>query len=260
MRSSIWNFIDTGPGPGKYNMDFDERIARDLAEKGGHPTLRFYGWQPWAISLGYNQNDAEIDMDRCSREGVDVVRRPTGGRAILHAEELTYSVVMHADRKGIHQIYNEISHALVKGLRLFGVDVSLQKSQPNFPELYRNASSIPCFSSSARYEIEWDRKKLVGSAQRRYAFGSIDVVLQHGSILLGSAHRRLVDYLVLNDPEIHRNIVERLEHKTTDLSEASGKGVDLEDLVDCMKQGFEESFGASFVTLDRGTIKRDVYV
>ena len=260
MSNPIWKFIDGETHPGEYNMMFDEMLALRLAEGTGIPTLRLYQWNPWAISLGHNQADSEIDHERCRLLGIDIVRRPTGGRAILHAEELTYSVVMYADRKGIQQIYNEISRALVKGLELFGIDVSLQKSQPNFPELYRSASSIPCFSSSARYEIEWHGKKLVGSAQRRYSSDTSDVVLQHGSILCGPAHRRLPEYLRLSDTKSRNRIVEDLERKTADLCEASGRPVNVNKLVECIKKGFEESFGIALGVMDTDIIKRHAHV
>ncbi|MEK9136365.1 MAG: lipoate--protein ligase family protein, partial [Bacteroidota bacterium] len=187
MQGTIWNFIAGGEYTGDFNMSFDEMLAQRLVSGLGAPTLRLYRWKPWAISLGHNQNLSDINIDRCRRDGIDVVRRPTGGRAILHAEELTYSVTMPVDRRGILQVYNEISTALVEGLRQFGVDVSLQRSQLNFVETYKSPSSIPCFSSSARYEIEWKGKKLVGSAQRRYTGNGGEVVLQHGSILCGSS-------------------------------------------------------------------------
>ena len=180
MRDWTWNFSATGENTGEFNMQFDETLVRRLLDGSGVPTVRVYRWKPWAISIGHHQNISDIDAPLCRKEGIDVVRRPTGGRAILHAEELTYSVVMPADRKGIHQVYNEISNALVEGLKGFGVDVSLQRSQPDFARMYKSPSSIPCFSSSARYEIEWNGRKLVGSAQRRYSGESGDVVLQHG--------------------------------------------------------------------------------
>ena len=168
MESSPWTFLDTGKRSGAYNMAYDEALARELAQRPGTPTLRFFEWQPWAISLGHHQKTSDLDEGRCKADGIDIVHRPTGGRAIFHAEELTYSVVMAAGRKSILQVYNDISRALIRGLALYGVDAALQKVQPNFSEEYRSPSSVPCFSSSARYEIEWEGRKLVGSAQRRF--------------------------------------------------------------------------------------------
>jgi lipoate-protein ligase A len=217
-----------------------------MADQGGSPILRLFRWRPWAISLGYNQSTADLDADACKRDGIDIVRRPTGGRAILHAEELTYSVVMQAGRRSILQVYNEISAALVRGLGCFGVEVSLQKSQPNFPEAYRDASSIPCFTSSARYEIEWNGRKLVGSAQRRFGEGRDDVVLQHGSILCGPAHRRLADYLTIRDPAVIERVRRTMDERTVDLSAITGHVVDCARLAVCIRQGFELEWGVQF--------------
>src|SRR5512135_3130593 len=99
MPEHQWQCVDTGRQTGAYNMEFDESLARQLLSGDGAQTLRFFRWKPWAISLGYNQDDAVVDSAMCSRDGIDVVRRPTGGRAILHAEELTYSVVMRTRHK-----------------------------------------------------------------------------------------------------------------------------------------------------------------
>src|SRR5437867_48447 len=131
MQDCTWNFIATGENTGEFNMRYDEMLVRRLIDGIGMPTVRLYRWKPWAISLGHNQNLCDIDVPRSREDGISIVRRPTGGRAILHAEELTYSVVMSADHKGIRQAYNEIGGALVEGLKKFGVHVSLTCSQRN---------------------------------------------------------------------------------------------------------------------------------
>lgn len=232
-------------------MRTDEELARSFLGEGAEaavPTLRLFRWNPWAVSLGYNQNAADLDAARCAREGVDIVRRPTGGRAILHAQELTYSVTLPAARKTILQVYNDIGRALVRGLSLFGVDVSLQRSQPDFRSAYRHPSSIPCFTSSARYEIEWRGRKLVGSAQRRFSDGEHEAILQHGSILCGPAHRRLADLLAIDDPQALEQLRGDLEEKTTDLAEILGRQPDLDALGECIRRGFEEEWGVVFST------------
>jgi lipoate-protein ligase A len=244
--ASVWRFLESGPRSGAYNMALDEEVARRMQEGKDEPLLRLYCWDPWAISLGHHQSAADLDLTRCRADGIDVVRRPTGGRAILHAEELTYAVVMPAGRKSILQVYNEISEALVCGLRDFGVEVALQRVQPNFAETYRQASSIPCFTSSARYEIEWNGRKLVGSAQRRFAEGETDTVLQHGSILCGSAHRRLAGYLALEDADLLRRIREEMEAKTTDLREITRAEIEIPRLARSIRRGFESAWGITF--------------
>ena len=242
-----WRFIDTGFQPGLRNMEIDEMLARNLQNEGGSPVVRLFRWKPWAISVGYNQGTDDIDVAGCVRDGIDIVRRPTGGRAILHAEELTYSVVMYAGRRSVLQVYNEISGALVRGLRLFGVEATLQKSQPDFREEYKHASSIPCFTSSARYEIEWCGRKLVGSAQRRFGDGEHDVVLQHGSVLCGPAHKRLAGYLDLGNPALLERLQRELGSRTVDLAEILGRAVDPGELASCIKKGFEQEWGITFL-------------
>lgn len=244
------HLLDTGARAGAFNMELDEMLARRMQKEGGPPILRLFRWQPWAISIGYNQSADDLDVALCRRDGIDIVRRPTGGRALLHAEELTYSVIMRSGRRGILEVYNLISRALVRGLQLFGVDVTLQKSQPNFQEAYRNASSIPCFTSSARYEIEWQGRKLVGSAQRRFGDGGDDVVLQHGSILCGPAHRRLVDYLAIEEPSLVRQVRQEMVAKTVDLAEILNRSVDVAELSVCIERGFELEWGVEIEPME----------
>ena len=230
-------------------MAYDEALARELlGPAGGVPTLAPVPLEALGGLPRYNQHAADLDAARCAREGIDVVRRPTGGRAILHAEELTYSVALPAGRKTILQVYNDIGRALVHGLTLFGVDVALQRSQPDFRNVYRQPSSIPCFTSSARYEIEHEGRKLVGSAQRRFSDGEHEAILQHGSILCGPAHRRLADLLTVQDPAVLEQLKSDLQEKTTDLSEILGHEVDLDALGECIRRGFEREWGVVFST------------
>jgi lipoyl(octanoyl) transferase len=241
-----WRVYAGGEFRGEENMAIDEALARALADGRGGPALRLYRWKPWAISLGHHQSTDDIDLERCRADGIDVVRRPTGGRAILHAEELTYCVVMPAGRRSILDAYNDISRGLVEGLRLFGIETSLQKSQPKFPEEYRDPTSVSCFSSSARYEIEHEGKKLVGSAQRRISGASQEVVLQHGSVLCGPAHLRLAGYLRIGDPRLLKRASEALRMHTTDLSAVLGGPVDIDRLSSSLRRGFEHAWDIRF--------------
>ncbi len=248
IMNTNWRFIDTGENTGSFNMQFDEQLARNLLDGSGNPTVRLFRWKPWAISLGFNQDISKVDVEQCVADGIDVVRRPTGGRAVFHAEELTYSVAMPADAKSVLEIYNQISKALVQGLRLFGVNATLSRSQPDLREHYKNPSSIPCFTASARYEIEWRGKKLVGSAQRRFRNHETgaEVVLQHGSVLIGPAHRDLIKYLVLPDEQTRESLANELVDKTVELSHIKQKEIIMDDLSDCIRRGFEEEWRISF--------------
>jgi lipoate-protein ligase A len=223
-------------------MALDVQLARS-AKPTDSPILRLYQWRPWAISLGHHQSIAEIDLDRCRADGIDVVRRPTGGRAILHAEELTYSVVLPRacgiPMQTISSTYRLVSEALVSGLRTLGLDVTFGKSS-RVP--YQ--TQAPCFATSTLYEIQWRGRKLVGSAQRRYE----DAVLQHGSILLGNAHLNLADYLRI-DPSQERRVDLRhaLRSRTATVTEAAGVEVPLFEVVEAVIRGFEVALGARFL-------------
>jgi lipoate-protein ligase A len=250
LAPASWRYVDSGALSGERNMACDlELAARMGSGPEAPPVLRFYRWQPWAISIGHHQALRDINLERCAKAGIDVVRRPTGGRAILHAEELTYCLVMPAGGRSVLEVYARISRALVRGLLDFGVRAALERSQPDFRAEYRKASSIPCFASSARYEIEVEGRKLVGSAQRHLSGTERDVVLQHGSILCGPAHRRLHEFLALDDPDATAAVKAVLESHTVDLAAILGREVDLHALTECLRRGFEQEWGVTMSPL-----------
>jgi lipoate-protein ligase A len=222
----MWIFLDSGAGSGSENMQLDEWLAREWFPETRRPVFRLYGWRPWTLSLGYHQSEGTIDEGALRRDGFELVRRPTGGRAVFHAEEITYSIVMDAGRMNVNGVYETISRALAEGLQTAGYDVSFSAAQPDLAQLYRQPGSIPCFTVSSRHEIQIGGRKLVGSAQRRYLRGDGGAtVLQHGSILTGPAHRRLVDYLAVGE-EIKSRLRGAIERSTTDLARCGSAPVD----------------------------------
>ena len=228
-------------------MEYDVALTRKLQCDEILPTLRFYGWKPWAVSLGYNQSAGDINQRKCAEYGFDIVRSPTGGRAILNANGLTYSVVMPADGKGITEIYSLISQALVSGLKKICPNVSYETSQPNFQSLYKKQESIPCFSASARYEVQISGKKLVGSAQRRFSSPDHrEIVLQHGSVLLGPEHKLLAEILNVENSNVTEKISHDIETKTIDLSTVTGRKVTFEETASCIRAGFEKTMKVRF--------------
>lgn len=238
----IWNLINTGYKDGSYNMEFDEAEAYRCAQIQEYPTLRFYGWKPPAISIGYNQSMDDFDVGRISAAGLNIVRRPTGGRAIFHSDEVTYSVVMQLDNIGPRAVYRFINEGLLNGLRHLGVDAELTGNGTDFPEFYKSPSSIPCFSSSAKCEIQYKGRKLVGSAQRRYG----KAILQHGSILLGPEHRKLVDFLAPQLDKVKDKLEEEITARTIDLYEILGKHISFQEAVEALARGFAEKHGIRF--------------
>lgn len=236
-------YINTDANDGKYNMDFDINLAENC--KPGEFYFRLYKWNPYCISLGVNQNFDYININKAVDDEIDIVKRPTGGRAILHAEELTYSVVSSIkDQKSAHQFYNEINKALRKGLIIYSEslkEIELESTQPNFPKIYNEVNGNVCFSSTAKSELKYSGKKLVGSAQRKLG----KVLLQHGSILCGSFHKKLIDYMVLSEVEIIK-LKNQLDTVTTDLNEILNEEIDYFKLEDSILKGFEKHFGSIF--------------
>jgi len=239
----IWKFIDSGINTGSYNMDFDMMLARTL--KFDQALLRLYRWNPYCISLGANQSEDSLLRENVIADGIDIVKRPTGGRAILHAEELTYSVIYPSKKNfSLSDLYKQINFALKKGLTLFDEklkEVSLEHTEPHFPSFYKEEKSAVCFAVSSRNEINYKGKKLVGSAQRNLG----NVILQHGSILCGDNHKKIVDYLALNKNYLDE-IREEIINTTTDLNEILNYKIEIEQLKSAIKKGFEKHFGFSF--------------
>jgi len=206
------------------------------------PILRFYHWSPPALSLGYHQPEAAVNWPACRSMGVDVVRRPTGGRAVLHARELTYAVIIPRDAGcaagGIHAVHNRISQALARGIRSLGIEVGLEEQAPDFRSHYRGtATGTACFTSAAKYELQIRGKKVVGSAQRLFP----QSVLQHGSILLGDAHREIVKLLRLSPAE-RRQLAAGLQRSTTELKTTAGRPVASETLCRAIEDAWQQQF------------------
>lgn len=246
-----WRFEDSGLLSGAANMQRDEELARQLVQGTGISTLRVYGWKPPTVSLGWNQLLDSVDVERAASAGIDIVRRSTGGRAILHSEELTYAVVMPSNGESIAAVYARVSRALVGALRLLNIDASLEASSPHFPSLYRSKSSMACFSSSARYEVKVNGRKLIGSAQRRYRRDDgEEIVLQHGSILLGPDHKRIAHFLKWKDEADRLRLVRELDEKTIDLSSVGSGEIGYSDLADAIRRACETEWEIQFLAQD----------
>ena len=230
-----FEFIDTGFSSGEYNMDFDTCRTNEVAEGNALPMFRVYGWKPWAVSLGYNQKDDEIDKEKCELKGFDLVRRPTGGRAVLHANELTYSVVVNLpEGKTVHDVYKEIHTILLKAFISLGCkNIGFQKAQTDFREHYKSSGmSVSCFTSSARYEIEYEGRKVVGSAQR--LFGK--TLLQHGSILLTKGHEQIADVIRAKSESDREKLAEYLSNHSATLKESAGREISFNECREAIYQ------------------------
>ncbi len=181
-----WKLLDTGFNTGANNMVLDEQLLERARRGETVPVLRFYGWKPPAVSIGRFQNiDKTVDVEACKQLGIDIVRRVTGGRAVLHNRELTYSVVARTDNplfpNDILQTYKIIAQGLLSGFRNVGIQAEMVSRSERHAELVKKDSKdASCFSSPSWYEIIVNNRKIAGSAQRRVP----GAFLQHGSILI----------------------------------------------------------------------------
>lgn len=247
-----WKVLNSGFNTGKFNMDFDLLLAENLEPDTA--ILRLYRWNPYCISLGANQNIDDIDLSKTRRDQIDVVKRPTGGRAILHSEELTYSVTFPIDQNtSAKNVYNEINLALRKGLINFDLrlyEIDLEHSQPDFKEFYKSEISAICFAASAKFELNLHGKKLVGSAQRKLG----NIILQHGSILCGTYHKKLVEYLNVSE-EKKDKMLKEISSTTIDLKSALNTEVDYSKLSISILNGFKEHFNSNFEEIEQESLK-----
>lgn len=239
-----WRLLDSGPASGADNMGVDEALARSVAA-GGSPVLRFYRWDPPAVSVGYSQDmGRELDLARCHQLGIHVVRRPTGGRAVLHWEELTYCVVCAADDPAlggaVEAANKRIGECLVAGLRRVGIPAELERAGMPGQKPRGAAATAPCFSSAARWEVTCGGRKLVGSAQRRFS----GIILQHGSLLTGPAHRNILELVPALSTQQRQRWRELLEKRSTQLDECPHGDQAWPDLVAALAQGFSAGLPA----------------
>jgi lipoyl(octanoyl) transferase len=196
----LW--CDGAHDPGE-NMRRDHALLA-AAEVGAEPVLRLFRFAPPGITLGLSQDPAcELDLERCAADQVAWASRPTGGRAIFHAEEWTYSLAAPLDDRewggSLAEAYARASTLIVRSLLRLGVPAAFAPRSEGFTadapaRRGPSAPAAPCFASTARHEVVLDGRKLVGSAQRRTA----RALLQQGSVLLGPGHLRLADYLPLS--------------------------------------------------------------
>ena len=239
LKKEIWWIIDSGENSGTYNMAFDEFLARNVKRR---PILRFYRWNPYCLSLGYAQKNGNFNYSKLKENNIDIVKRPTGGRAVLHADEVTYSVILPDCHPlfylSITELYKFISYALQRGLKYLGINSFLEKNKKEINGLER--FSPYCFSSIARYEIKYDDKKIIGSAQRRYK----NSVLQHGSIPLRDYPFNLWEFISDNFEKEKKKSI--LKSKCCSISTLLNKDVSYKEVVNNIKKGFEDTFSIVF--------------
>jgi lipoate-protein ligase A len=228
-------------------MAVDEFLFESLDENPA-TYLRFYMWKRPTASLGYSQKATKVlDVDQCKKNGIDIVRRMTGGKLVLHHNEVTYSVSSSDSdlfTTTLSDSYRFISEALIQGFKKMGLGAALAEAPPSF---YAK-SDLPCFSYPASNEIKVGEKKIVGSAQKRVG----SKFLQHGSIPM------IEDKLLLKSITFLEN--ENDDVRMTSISRSLGREVDFDWIVEHLASGFGEYFGVRLIEkeLDKKA-KKSIY-
>jgi len=239
---TTWRLIKSLPARGAWNMAVDEALLEHTGRGDTLPTLRLYTWKPACLSLGHAQPFTDVDSTRLESHGWEVVRRITGGRAILHTDELTYSVTGPTDEPYLSgtvlESYNRLASALLTAIKDLNLPVEMKAGKADGSGL----STPVCFEVPSTYEIMVNGKKLIGSAQARRKEG----VLQHGSLPLSGDLSRICQVLVFTDETARENAIQRLLGRATTVATALGRQVTLEIAEQAFIQAFEAVLELSF--------------
>ena len=237
-----WRLIMDAPASGAWNMAVDEAILEHAGRGDVLPTLRLYAWTPACLSLGYAQPYADVDQPRLAVHGWDVVRRPTGGRAILHTDELTYSVCTSPQEPVMEgtvlESYNRLAQALVMACQSLDLPVSMEQHAPPVAA----TKGAVCFEVPSAYEIVLSGKKLIGSAQARKREG----ILQHGSLPLHGDLTRIVQALAFEDELLRENAAARLLKRATTAETYLQRVIPWETAAQAVVGAFQTELGLTF--------------
>jgi lipoate-protein ligase A len=244
-----WRLLITPPARGAWNMAVDEAILAAAGSGQSLPTLRLYAWNPPCLSLGYAQSYQDVDLARLKANGWEVVRRATGGRAILHTDELTYSVTAPPDEPRVQgsvlESYHRLAKALVFAVHALGLPVEMEEHAAP-----ASAASGPvCFEVPSAYEIVVNGKKLIGSAQARKKEG----VLQHGTFPLSGDLTRITEALVFPDEPARAAAAQKLLSRATTAETVTGRVIAWETAAQAFVEAFESQLG---LKLERGELTR----
>jgi len=228
-----WRLLQTGFNTAFANMAIDKAILVAMSKGLVPPTVRFYGWSPPAISIGYFQSLAdEINIEACDRYGVDYVRRITGGGAVFHQNELTYSIVIPESHpeipKHILRSYARICGAVMRGLHHLGIE----------------SQYVPI------NDIESGGRKISGNAQTR----KYQSVLQHGTVLIDVDVETMFSLLKVPNEKIKDKLIADVKQRVTSIRHQLDKDIPFEDVACALKTGFEEEF---HIQLINGTLVKE---
>ena len=239
-----WRVIENSPTRGAWNMAVDEAILESVTTGAALPTLRLYAWEPACLSLGVAQPFAEVDEEALATHGWDVVRRPTGGRAILHTDELTYAVIAPVSeprlRGKILESYLRLSQALLRALEILELSPEANEKPP---ENDSKSFNPVCFEVPSNYEITVNGKKLIGSAQARRNEG----VLQHGTLPLTGDLTRIITALKFKDTQAQESAKQRLLDHATTVERSLGHAPTWQQAAEAYKAAFSEVLNLTLV-------------
>ena len=245
MSAVPWRLLHTPFADGPTNMAVDEAILLAVAAGQVPPTLRFFGWEPPCLSLGYAQPVAEVDETRLATLGWGLVRRPTGGRAILHVDELTYSVAAPlaepSMQGGVLDSYRQLSQGLLRGLEILGL-AAVQAKPLHARRDRRGAVEAVCFEVPSHYEITVGSKKLLGSAQMRKQ----GAVLQHGALPLTGDITRICEVLRFETEEDREYAKIRVRQRAITVAAALGHAIGWTAAAQALAQGLSEKLDIVF--------------
>ncbi|WP_028399168.1 lipoate--protein ligase family protein [Ectobacillus panaciterrae] len=249
MEKEKWCYINSGKRSAAYNMALDECLLNWQSEKSMPPTIRFYEWAVPTLSIGYFQRaEKEINMEEVKKRGFEFVRRPTGGRSVLHDSELTYSVIVSEDHpempKTVTEAYRIISQGILEGFQSLGLEAyfAVPKTQQERDDLKNPRSSV-CFDAPSWYEIVVEGRKIAGSAQTRQK----GVILQHGSIPLDIDLDTLYDLFLFPNDRMKERMKSMFSSKAVAINELTDRTFTIQQLIDAFKVGFEKGLNIELI-------------
>ena len=233
-------------------MALDEALLEWHSKGEIGPVLRFYEWAPATLSIGYFQNvSKEVDMAQVEKHQLDFVRRPTGGRGVLHEHELTYSVIVTEDYpdmpETVTEAYRVISGGLLEGFRNLGLDAyfSIPETEEELQGLKKPQSAV-CFDTPSWYELVVEGKKVAGSAQTRQK----GVILQHGAILLSLDEEKLVSLFKFQSEDQKIRMKNSLSKKAVAIDQLMGRTVSAEEAEEAFSAGFSKALNIKLEPLE----------
>ncbi|CAH0345707.1 biotin/lipoate A/B protein ligase family protein [Bacillus sp. CECT 9360] len=242
MTKEVWAYIDSGDCSPSFNMAMDEVLLNWHSNGEIPPVIRFYGWNPPTLSIGYFQKaEKEINLDEVKRRGVGFVRRPTGGRAVLHEHELTYSVIVTEEHPGmpknVTEAYRVISEGVLMGFQNLGMDAyfAVPKTDSEKAALKEPRSSV-CFDAPSWYELVVEGRKVAGSAQTRQK----GVILQHGSILIDLDDDKLFSMFNFSNDRVKERMMKSFKDKAVAIHDLTTRRINIAEAKEAFKNGFAE--------------------